>query len=225
MDAEIARKIQYSDCLIDTNETKIFEDAEQGYVRMPENYYSLSQEEKAELLHQMRSTRVVGMCSMDSGPREHAKDIAIIAAETVNWGVFLKSHLDIMNDKFERVSDGSYAYARRNTYIKELEEINIDVINLLIGTTFRIENPSRNHYYANVGRTGRAIAESANLDEFEEIIISLIGSTKLDLFNRLIMVYLYETVINFTEDESEKAKMLEKIEKVKADLNEYIGQN
>lgn len=222
MNIEIARKVQYSDCLIDTNETKIFEDAEQGYVSMPKNYHSLSHKEKTELLEEMRSTRVVGMCSMDSSPRVHAKDIAVLAAETVNWGVFLRSHLDIMNDKFHRVSDGSYAYERRNTYIKELEEINIDVVSLLIGTSLRIQNPPRNHYYANVGRTGRAIAESEDLDQFEKTIIALIGSTKLDLFNRLIMVYLYETIINFTEDESAKKEMTKKIEAVKSDLTAYL---
>lgn len=68
-----------------------------------------------------RSRIVVGGCSQDMSPRVHAMNIALLSAETINWEIFLRSHLDIMNDNFERMSDGSYAWAGRKTYIKELE--------------------------------------------------------------------------------------------------------
>ncbi len=222
---EVARKIQYGNCLIDTNQTKFFEDAESGYISIPANYSVMTMNEKLNLLDSMRSTKVVGMCSMDDSPRRHARDIAIIAAETVSWSIFLRSHLDIMNDRFHRMSDGSYAFARRSTYIKELEEINIDVPTLMIGTVLRIQNPPQNHYYSNVGRAGRAISESSDLVVFENLILNLIADKDLDLFNRLIMIYLYETIVNYTEDESKKAKMSEKIEQVKIELDEFIGNN
>ena len=81
----------------------------------------------------MRETRVVGSCSMDSSPREHAINIAMLSAETTDWSVFLRAHLDIMNDRFDRVSDGSYAWKDRNTYIKELEQLDINVSDLIFG--------------------------------------------------------------------------------------------
>ena len=51
---------------------------------------------------------------MDNSPRIHALNIAKLSAETINWEVFLRAHLDIMKDKFERMSDGSYAFGGRN---------------------------------------------------------------------------------------------------------------
>src|SRR5690606_2706951 len=128
---------------------------------------SFSAKRKGRLLQRMRHTKVVGSCSQDASPRIHAINIALVSAETTNWEVFLKAHLDIMNDKFDRMSDGNYAYAQRKTYIKELEELNINVIDLLLGISLRIENPANNHYYGNIGRLGRAISESKYKVEFE----------------------------------------------------------
>jgi len=44
---------------------------------------------------------------MDESPRTHARAIALLAAETNNWDILLRAHIDIMNDRFERRSDGS----------------------------------------------------------------------------------------------------------------------
>jgi hypothetical protein len=56
-----------------------------------------------------RNRVVVGFCSQDASPRYHAQKIAVLAAETTNWEIFLRAHLNIMNDRFPRNSDGSYA--------------------------------------------------------------------------------------------------------------------
>ena len=160
------RQIGYSDCLIDTSSTKFLKNTKEGWVDLPANWQSLNLKKKEKLLTEMRSTRVVGGCSQDSRPREHAFNIALLSAETTNWEVFLKSHLDIMNDRFDRMSDGSYAFAQRKTYIKELEELDINVSDLMIGISLRIENQATNHYYGSIGRLGRAIFESKNKKEF-----------------------------------------------------------
>ena len=88
-----SQMIGYSDCLIDTTATKFKDNLKDGWVELPQNWTALSESEKAKLLDKMRSTRVVGGCSMDSRPREHAINIALLSAETFNWEVFLKSHL------------------------------------------------------------------------------------------------------------------------------------
>ncbi|MBK7243510.1 MAG: hypothetical protein IPH98_06560 [Saprospiraceae bacterium] len=72
-----------------------------------------------------------------------------------------------MNDRFDRKSDGSYAWGQRNTYIKELEELNINVPDLILGILFRIENPASNHYFGSIGRVGRALSETKNRNEIE----------------------------------------------------------
>ncbi len=107
-----------------------------------------------------RSHRVIGGCSQDQSPRYHAMEICQLAAETTKWDIFLRSHLDIMNDRFERVSDGSYAWAGRKTYLKELEALDIPAIDLLLGTCLRVDNVSEQHYRGAIGRVGRALADA-----------------------------------------------------------------
>jgi hypothetical protein len=202
---EYSLKIGYSDCLIDTTTSKFKDDLETGWVDLPQNWRSLSDKKKTKMLEDMRSTRVIGYCSMDARPREHAVNIALLSAETYRWEIFLRAHLDIMNDRFERQSDGSYAWGKRNTYIKELESININVEDLILGICFRMENPSTNHYFGSIARVGRALAESQNRKSTEEKILSIVADADLDLYNRLLFFFLFRNYNHFLEDEAEKA--------------------
>ncbi|PBQ34944.1 hypothetical protein CNR22_17870 [Sphingobacteriaceae bacterium] len=209
---EYSRMIGYADCLIDTNTTKLLKDASEGYVLLPEKWKTMNQAEKEKLLKDMRSTYVMGQCSMDSRPREHAMNIALLSAETTNWEVFLRSHLDIMNDRFDRRSDGSYAYARRKTYIKELEELNIDVAHLLLGISLRVENPASNHYYGTIWRLGRAISESQQRKQFEDKMLQLLEDNELDVYNRALVFFLYKNYLVFLEDKSENKLSKQRLE-------------
>ena len=167
LEPEYSRQIIYSDCLIDTSSTKFIElnqdnkdkDLNHDFsVNLPLNWRKLSHSKKTEILEQMRSEKAVGSCSQDKRPRVQGVNMALLSAETGRWDIFLKSHLDIMNDRFDRLSDGSYAWKSRQTYIKELEELNINVYDLIMGITFRLDNPVKNHYYGSVGRLGRAVS-------------------------------------------------------------------
>lgn len=138
-----------------------------------------------------RNRIVYGQCSQDASPRYHAQKIAVLAAETTNWEVFLRAHLNIMNDRFPRVSDGSYAWAKRKTYIRELEELGINVNDLLLGISFSAENTAKNHYFGNISRLGRALSETKNPQEIEKAIFAAIEDASLDDLNRLRMYYLF----------------------------------
>lgn len=219
-----SRQIGYSDCLIDTSSTKFLKNTKDGWVDLPANWQSLKLKKKEKLLTEMRSTRVVGGCSQDSRPREHAFNIALLSAETTNWEVFLKSHLDIMNDRFDRMSDGSYAFAQRKTYIKELEELDINVSDLLIGISMRIENPATNHYYGNIGRLGRAISESKNKKEFENQILSMVGDPELDDYNRVMAYFLFMSYNNYLENKLEKKVNIENVKLSIAKLPNYLKE-
>jgi len=210
--------VGYSECLIDTTTTKFKNDLNNGWVDLPKNWNSLSQKKKEKLLDEMRSTRVIGGCSQDSRPREHALNIALLSAETYNWEVFLKAHLDVMNDRFERVSDGSYAWGKRNTYIKELEDLNINVTDLILGITFRIENPASNHYYGSIRRIGRALSETTKREEVENAILSIITDNELDFYNRMIFYFLFDNYNYYIEDETIKDENVAKLEKALATL-------
>lgn len=224
LDLKYCRQIGYSDCLIDTASTKFMKETKNGWVALPANWQSLNLKKKEKLLADMRATRVVGGCSMDSRPREHAMNIALLSAETTNWEVFLKSHLDIMNDRFDRVSDGSYAFAQRKTYIKELEELDINVQDLLLGISMRVENPATNHYYGNIGRLGRAISESNNKNEFETQLLAMVEDAKLDDFNRVLAYFLFISYNNYLEDKAEQQENIKHIKNSIAKLPGYLKE-
>lgn len=207
--------VGYSECMIDTNTTKLIppngSDDSDLYTQLPSDWSSWSLEKKTRQLQDLRAMQVVGFCSQDSRPRQHAVDIALLAAETYNWEVFVKAHLDIMNDRFERMSDGSYAYGKRNTYIKELESININVKDLIFGICLRIENPSSNHYYGSIRRVGRALAESSNKAEIEQALLEIITDKTLDLYNRFLFYFLFENYNAYLADETAKKANEEKL--------------
>ena len=218
-----AQMIGYSDCLIDTTTTKLKANLKDGYVPLPKNWTSLSYQQKAQLLNKLRSTRVKGGCSLDGLPRLHAVQIALVAADTYKWGVFLKAHLDVMNDNFERSTDASDAWAERKTYIKELEELNIHVPDLILGTSFRIENPARNHYFGNIVRLGRALTESKQRKEFEQAILSIISDNPLDAYNRVMFYFLFRNYNYYLEDASLKKENIAKLAKARSTLPVYIS--
>jgi hypothetical protein len=177
---------------------------------------------KADALEMKRRKRVIGMCSQDDRPRVHALNIAMLSAEAVNWQVFLRAHLNIMNDRFERVSDGSYAWGRRNTYIKELEELNIDVQDLLLGITLRIENPVEKHYYGSIGRLGRALAETKNRIQLEDQLITVIKDNELDAYNRMLIHYLYLNYIYYLPEKDARLASLAKLEEADKTLPDFL---
>lgn len=206
-------KEQYiRDTLSKTSEFKIKlqsaldEALKSGYSNDIFEYYVGLYISKEKELYLKRNRIVVGGCSMDSRPREHALNIAVLAAETKNWEIFLRAHLNIMNDRFSRVSDGSWAWKNRNTYIKEIEDLGINVPDLLIGICLRFSNPNKNHYFANVGRIGRAFAESNYKDEIEAKLISSVSDDSLDHFNRMILYYLFSSYNNYLSEEEKNRK-------------------
>ncbi|MFO0478912.1 MAG: hypothetical protein ACK50L_09100 [Bacteroidota bacterium] len=218
-----SQMIGYSDCLIDTTTTKFKDKLKDGWVDLPENWTSLSDKKKAKLLDEMRSTSVIGGCSQDSRPREHAIHIALLSAETYNWEVFLKAHLDIMNDRFDRMSDGSYAWGQRNTYIKELEELNINVPDLILGISFRIENPASNHYFGSIGRVGRALSETKNRNEIEQAMLSIVSDNELDTYNRLLFYFLFRNYNHNIKDETIKKENNVKLATATKTLPDFIS--
>ena len=181
-------------------------------------YYSSKTE-----LELKRNRRVIGGCSMDQSPRIHALNIAKLSAETVSWEVFLRAHLDIMNDRFERASDGSYAYAKRQTYIKELEVLDINVNDLLLGISLRLENTGENHYYGSINRLGRALAESEHADEISARMLNMIADKQLDLYNRVLIYYLYSNCNYYTENKDIKAENEKKLALAVSTLPAYLS--
>lgn len=174
-------------------------------------------------LKMKRNRIVVGGCSMDNSPRYHAMNIAKLSAKTVNWETFLRAHLDIMNDRFQRTSDGSYAWGARKTYLKELEELNIEAIDLLLGISLRIDHPSTNHYYGSIRRIGRALSDSKDTELVELKMTEMILDSNLDDYNRVLIVYLYANYAYNFEDESIQKEKLKALKSYIDKLPNYLA--
>jgi hypothetical protein len=187
-------------------------------------YYIAEFKSKQLALQLKRSRRVRGSCSMDSSPRIHAQEIAQLSAESINWEVFLRAHLDIMNDRFDRRSDGSYAYRGRSTYIAELEALGINVEDLLIGTCLRVNNVAKKHYFGNISRIGRALSESQNRDKVEEKMLNMIQDKELDMYNRMLIGYLFGNYNYFLLDKTHQDVNRKKYNIALSSLPEYIGK-
>jgi hypothetical protein len=164
---------------------------------------------KDKALEMKRHRRVFGMCSMDDRPRRHARDIAMLSAETHNWDIFLRAHLDIMNDRFDRMSDGSYAYGRRETYLKELEELGLNVTDLMIGLSLRSSSVADGHYNGTVWRLGRALTESKDKEIFETRVHQMLKDQQLDEFNRGLLFILYASYLNHLPTEQDREKRMQ----------------
>lgn len=185
-----------------------------------------------ETLTMKRLRRVYGQCSMDSGPRDHALEIAQLSAKAAQWEFFLRAHLDILNDNFSRMTDGSYAWGRRQTYLKELEALGINVPYLMLGIALRVDNVSENHYFGAVGRVGRALAESKDLPQVESILRQGIADPALDDLNRKLFYYLYAQIQYWKAEpaEDEEAQALQEarikamLRVVERDLPQYLRE-
>ena len=207
--------VMLRDALAQAKTTKFSDDKFEEYV---ERYIS-----KEEALELKRNRLVFGSCSMDNGPRVHALNIAMLSAETIKWEIFLRSHLNIMNDRFDRASDGSYAQDARSTYIKEIEVLDINVLDLILGISLRIDNPSKNHYYSSIGRVGRALSESSNKELVETSLLNMIKDNELDDYNRILMYYLFDNYNYNLKDEKAKEKNESKLKLAVATMPDYIS--
>lgn len=180
-------------------------------------YYS----RKAQL-SLMRNRVVVGRCSQDESPRYHALNIALLSAETVSWEVFLRAHLDIMNDRFERTTDGSYAWGKRQTYIKELEVLDINVPDLLFGISLRVGNPSKGHYYGSIGRLGRSMAETQAPNVIEQRMLDMIADPALDDYNRILMYYLFRNYNHYLKDKAHRVRNRDRLKRAVQTFPSYL---
>ncbi|MGH1334946.1 MAG: hypothetical protein ACRBFS_02385 [Aureispira sp.] len=194
----------YVDCLMNPSFPKMLPpsasmDNYEGnnWISLPKNWQKLPKDKQKSLLDTLRTIRVIGYCSQDSRPREHAVAIATVATHTTQWEVFLRAHLDVLNDRFSRRSDGNYAWKERQTYLQELEVLEINVPDLLLGITLRVDHPEAYHYMGSLGRLGHAILESKDSAIILERLLLMIKDPQLDLFNRRLLANFYWSHLHY----------------------------
>ncbi len=185
-----------------------------------EMYYS-----KSAALTMKRNRPIMGACSRDDMPRVQVMAIALLAAETANWQVFLRAHLDIMNDRVARVFNSNYAQATRKTYIKEIEALDINIQDLMLGISFQFSNPSVNHYFGDIGRLGRAFSETKDSSSLEVKMLAAIGDGQLDDYNRLRMHDLFLNYSWYLPQKEHRMACLEKLEDADKSMPAYLLPN
>lgn len=175
---------------------------------------------KEKALNLMRQNQQVGSCSFDNNPITQQKRIANLAAQTQNWGVFIKSFLNVMNDKVSRVANSNIASEARETYINELLKLDLDLNKILMGSNLRIEDKINNHYFSD----GRKIAKVyASLDAdhqqyFENTIQEILSNKAMDAFNKLHFYNTYNYYQYFLNDSLE----IKRVEKNIANLIPFL---
>ncbi len=151
---------------------------------------------KKRALKLMRQNRQVGSCSFDNGPIIQQQRIASLAAKTQNWEVFIKSFMNIMNDNVSRNANSNIASNIRKTYIEELAKLDIDIHKILLGSTIKIKDTVRKHYFSSGSKIAKAYANLSVKEQeyFENTVFSIIRDKKVDAFNQL---NFYNTLKNY----------------------------
>ena len=165
----------------------------------------------------------MGGCSMDSGPRIHALNIALLSGETAKWEIFLRSHLYILNNRLDGLTYAGENHSTKKTYVKEIEALDINVLDLILGISLRIENPSKNHYYSWFNGNGRALAESKNPRLVETTLLDMISDNDLDDFNRILMYNLFDNYNHNLTDENAKKLNQSKLQLAVSNMPDYIS--
>lgn len=161
---------------------------------------------KREGLKLMRGNPQIGDCSFDNGPRVQLLEMARISAEIPDWNVFITSSMDLLNDYSDRVANSNIASNARSTYINVLEKLNLDISRLLIGSSFRIENAGKGHYFAAGNKVGQAFANASieSQARFKRELEAILKSDSIDAFNKLHFYNIYRNYGYFTADSIEK---------------------
>lgn len=168
------------------------------------------------------SREVHSYCSMDRAPRILAEEIAVLSAETGNWKVFLKAHLRIINQRLSLLSDIDPGYKQRETYIRELEYLGINIADLFLGSSLIIDNSTNHNYYMNLDMISQVLVEAKDKPRIENQMIKMIEDKNLDLYNRIQISQLFSNYIDGHNDVSIKQDLSNKLAKAKETLPKYL---
>ncbi len=187
-------------------------------------YFTSNLISKKRALNLMRFNQQVGSCSFDNGPIIQQKRMSKLAAEIPNWGVFIKSFLNVMNDNVSRIANSNIASNSRKTYIEELSELKLDINKLLLGSNMRIDNSNESHYSSDGAKIGKAFSALSKNDQtyFEKNVEEIIQDKKVDAFNKL---HFYNTISYyqyFLKDSVKKQELELKIKSLEEHMPEIL---
>lgn len=178
-----------------------------------------------KLLDFKRSYYVPTICNFDSGQWDHAMAICLLAAKCHQWDIFLRAHMDILVDNVGRNINEIHGLTRRVTYIKEIEELNINSIDLLVGSMLAAKNLNQNHYQTYSVRVADAMSGSKQKPAFENLILKMINDERLDIYNRMQMTEEFLFLCRESGDGSTRCnleKIKDSVKKLPDGIEDYF---
>lgn len=154
-------------------------------------------------------------------PRLYAMHIAYLAAGLGNWPVFLQAQLALAVDPYGEHFE-AWLPGRRTNFLRELEELNIGVDDILLGGTLTNTWPSPG--FSSVELLGGVLArEGGDRHRLEEKVLKLIADKGLDDYNRLKMHYLFLNYVNCLPEGGGRSKALTRLARADSTLPGYLA--
>lgn len=176
-----------------------------------------------QALQMKRGRRVMGSCSMDIGPTNHLKEIARLSALSSDWDIFIKSHMNVINDRFDAAVYSSYGEASRNTPIHDFEAIGLEPDKLFIGSLMQASDTKAKHYVSNASRIARAISQLSDPNPSIRLLIQIIRDESTDIPNRINAWYTLLRINRYNEKSISKNKIYDLLHLIKGyELSERL---
>ena len=171
-----------------------------------------------------RNRQVFGEDNLDYlTPLIHVRDIALLAAQTTNWPVFLRARLRVMNDRFFHVGPPNQGGSTRKLYVNEIEGLGINIPDFMLGISIYAGNAAQHHYSGSTGFLGQAFAETTCRDALGQKLLNMIMDNQLDDYNRLMMRYLFLKYVYFVPEKESRLGWLQKLEEADKTLPASIA--
>jgi len=148
-----------------------------------------------------RSRRVRRAWCMDSELYEHLDKITSLAAKEQEVGLFIKSHLLLLD-----LSPRIHADFILSNYVSpkhKLENIRVNVPYLAISTALKTVNPLDSIPIEDSYTFPRIIARGNQQQQFEEDVLGILQAPQLDPYNKLQVLILYYNYLSRIKDPKE----------------------
>jgi len=221
--SKYAKMIQYVDRMVDTSRATIPVNSKFS-VSIYASYDPLhmSVDQKRNYINELWNTLWSNKMSECRDIRGYSKRIAIISAEINQWESFLNAHLLLMFADIHQEKLG-YGTENKNHYIDELEAININLTDLLLGSYLRLHEPSKNHFQTHEDLLAGLIAIMKNSGSIEDELLSMIKDSSLDDYNRIRIYLLYKKYINSLNDENSSNEKKSRLKEAVNELPDYLN--
>lgn len=174
------------------------------------NLDTLTIEEKEETLNDALNTRVVSFCGQDNTSMNQEILIYKLSAELKNWGVFIRSLLNVVSDNVSRASDDPRSSAMREKYYYNMRTLGIDPWSLLLGGYIDYEGKRDNGIFV-ARQLIPALIFDLEIEKYFNEVLGYVYNHELDYVNRYRMIRLAATFTQYSQEQEQHDRLVEKL--------------